>query len=211
MTYSWIVNAEFCQNFEEETGRIEPGLDPINSPVKDETAMNLLRLESRIDGVVDYLARLKVAMSRIDPALWPEATLQNDIESLMTRLKSLTECRSGRSLLPGVALMWLCLWFVSTARRCDKISWQQSRSPTPRGMTSDLLWRLLLLQPLGSPTASTWTSSSSLPVLLLRSEQTFMPHLKFASECRVVFVTVKLFRAECLSTLTCGPDPLGFI
>ena len=68
--------AEFCQNFEEETGRIETGLDPINSPVKDETAMNLLRLESRIDGVVDYLARLKVAMSRIDPALWPEATLQ---------------------------------------------------------------------------------------------------------------------------------------
>ena len=69
------MNAEFCQNFEEETGRIELGLDPINSPVKDETAMNLLRLESRIDGVVDYLARLKVATSRIDTALWPEAML----------------------------------------------------------------------------------------------------------------------------------------
>ena len=69
------MNAEFCQNFEEETGRIELGLDPINSPVKDETAMNLLRLESRINGVVDYLARLKVATSRIDPTLWPEATL----------------------------------------------------------------------------------------------------------------------------------------
>ena len=78
------MNAEFCQNFEEETGRIEPGLDPINSPVKDETAMNLLRLESRIDGAMDYLARLKVAMSWIDPALWLEATLQNDLESLMT-------------------------------------------------------------------------------------------------------------------------------
>ena len=47
------MNAEFCQNFEEETGQIEPSLDPINSPVKDETAMNLLRLESHIDGVVD--------------------------------------------------------------------------------------------------------------------------------------------------------------
>ena len=67
---------EFCQNFEEETGRIEPGLDPINSPIKDETAMNLLRLESRIGGVVDYLARLKVAMSRNDPALWPETMPQ---------------------------------------------------------------------------------------------------------------------------------------
>ena len=91
MTYPWIVNAEFCQNFEEETGRIEPGLDPINSPVKDETAMNLLRLESRIDGVVDYLARLKVATSRIDTALWPEATFQNDLESLMTRLNEIPD------------------------------------------------------------------------------------------------------------------------
>ena len=47
------MNAEFFHNFEEETRQIEPGLDPINSPMKDETAMNLLRLESRIDGVMD--------------------------------------------------------------------------------------------------------------------------------------------------------------
>ena len=65
---------------------METGLDPINSPVKDETAMNLLRLESRVAGVVDYLARLKVAASRIDTTLWPRETLQNDLESLMTRL-----------------------------------------------------------------------------------------------------------------------------
>ena len=78
--------AEFCRDFEEETGRIEPSLDPINSPVKDEAAMNVLRLESRVTGVVDYLARLKVAMSRIDTALWPMATLQNDLESMMARL-----------------------------------------------------------------------------------------------------------------------------
>ena len=66
---------EFCQNFEEETSRVETCLDPINSPVKDETAMNVLRLESRVAGVVDYLARLKVAASRIDTTLWPGATL----------------------------------------------------------------------------------------------------------------------------------------
>ena len=54
---------EFCQNFEEETSRVETSLDPINSPVKDEAAMNVLRLESRVAGVVDYLARLKVAVS----------------------------------------------------------------------------------------------------------------------------------------------------
>ena len=65
---------------------METDLDPINSPVKDEAAMNVLRLESHVAGVVDYLARLKVAMSRIDTSLWPRTTLQNDLESLMTRL-----------------------------------------------------------------------------------------------------------------------------
>ena len=65
---------------------METGLDPINSPVKDETAMNVLRLESRVAAVVDYLARLKAATSRIDTSLWPEEMLQNDLESLMTRL-----------------------------------------------------------------------------------------------------------------------------
>ena len=78
--------AEFCRYFEEETGRIEPSLDPINSPVKYEAAMNVLRLEPRITGAVDYLARLKVAMSRIDTALSPMATLHNDLESMMARL-----------------------------------------------------------------------------------------------------------------------------
>ena len=63
------MRVEFCQNFEEETGRVETSLDPIHSPVKDEAAMNVLRLESRVAGVADYLARLKVAMSRIDTAL----------------------------------------------------------------------------------------------------------------------------------------------
>ena len=100
------MNAEFCQNFEEETGRIEPGLDPINSPVKDETAMNLLRLESRIDGVVDYLARLKVAMSRSDTALWPRATHQNDLESLMTRLNEIpSRVQEWKKSSAGAALM----------------------------------------------------------------------------------------------------------
>ena len=63
---------------------METSLDPINSPVKDETTMNVLWLEFRVAGVVDYLARLKVAASRIDTTLWPGVTLQNDLESLMT-------------------------------------------------------------------------------------------------------------------------------
>ena len=65
---------------------METSLDPINSPVKDEAAMNVLQLESRVAAVVDNLARLKVATSRIDTTLWPGETLQNDLESLMTRL-----------------------------------------------------------------------------------------------------------------------------
>ena len=53
--------------------RVETGLDPINCPMKDEVAMNLLRLESRLDGAVDYLARLKAMMVRMDAELWPQA------------------------------------------------------------------------------------------------------------------------------------------
>ena len=51
--------------------------------------MNVLRLESRVASVVDYLARLKAATSRIDSTLWPEETLQNDLESLMARLNTI--------------------------------------------------------------------------------------------------------------------------
>ena len=54
---------------------METGLDPINSPVKDEASMNVLRLESRIAAVVDYLVRLKVATSRIDRTLLLGETL----------------------------------------------------------------------------------------------------------------------------------------
>ena len=86
---SVVMLAEFCQNFEEETSRLEPNLDPINSPVNDEVAMNVFRLESRVAAVTDYLARLKVATSRIDTTLWPRETLQNDLESLMTRLNTI--------------------------------------------------------------------------------------------------------------------------
>ena len=84
-----IILAEFCQNFEEETSRLEPNLDPVNSPVNDEVAMDIFRLESRVASVVDYLARLKAATSRIDSTLWPEETLQNDLESLMARLNTI--------------------------------------------------------------------------------------------------------------------------
>ena len=86
--YSVFVLAEFCRNFEEETSQLEPNLDPVNSPMNDEVAMNVFQLESRVAAVVDYLARLKVATSRIDSTLWPRETLQHDLESLMARLNT---------------------------------------------------------------------------------------------------------------------------
>ena len=88
-THYFFAFVEFCQNFEEETRRIETGLDPVLSPVGDEAAMNMLRLEFHVATVTTYLARLKVAVSRIDSTLWPRETLQNDIESLMTRLNEI--------------------------------------------------------------------------------------------------------------------------
>ena len=83
--------AEFYQDFDEETRRVETGLDPIASPVCDETAMNVLRLESRIASATSYLVRLKEVVSRIDSSLWPGATLQNDLESLMARLNEIPD------------------------------------------------------------------------------------------------------------------------
>ena len=51
--------------------------------------MNILRLESRLDSAVDYLTRLKAAMTRVDDELWPQAKLSQDLESLMARLNQI--------------------------------------------------------------------------------------------------------------------------
>ena len=80
---------ELCQDFEAETGRVKTGLDPINCPMKDDVAMNLLRLELRLDGAFTYLARLKAEMTRVDAELWPRAELSRDLEPLMTRLNQI--------------------------------------------------------------------------------------------------------------------------
>ena len=53
--------------------------------------MNVLRLESRMDSAVAYLARLKAAMTRVDAELWPQAELSQDLESLMARLNQIPD------------------------------------------------------------------------------------------------------------------------
>ena len=59
--------------------------------MKDEAVMNLLRLESHLDDVVDYLARLKVVMARVEAELWPQAELPQSLESLMTLLNQIPD------------------------------------------------------------------------------------------------------------------------
>ena len=86
---SSLPRVEFCQDFEKETEEIEPNLDPAKSPVGDAMAMNMFRLEARLAGVREYVARLRGAMEKVDKELWPEDSLQADLESMMTRLDEL--------------------------------------------------------------------------------------------------------------------------
>ena len=89
MTNLSLLRVEFCQDFEKETEAIEPNLDPTKSVVGDAVAMNMFRLETRLGDVREYVTRLKGAMEKIDKELWPEDSLQTDLESMMTRLDEL--------------------------------------------------------------------------------------------------------------------------
>ena len=53
--------------------------------------MNMFRLEARLDGVQEYVARLRSALALIDKGLWPEDTFRADLESMMTRLEALPD------------------------------------------------------------------------------------------------------------------------
>ena len=86
---SHLLHVEFCKDFEKETEEIEPNLDPSKSPVGDAVAMNMFRLEARLAGVREYVARLRGAMEKVDKELWPEDSLQADLESMITRLDEL--------------------------------------------------------------------------------------------------------------------------
>ena len=66
--------------------------------------MNVLRLEYRLDSAVDYLTRLKAAMTRVDAELWPQGELSQDLESLMARLNQ----------IPGRGQEW-----KKSSARCD--------------------------------------------------------------------------------------------
>jgi hypothetical protein len=86
---SLLLRVEFCQDFDKETEEIEPSLDPTKSPIGDTVAMNMFWLDARLRGVQGYITRLKAAMEKIDNELWPEDSLQTNLESMMTRLNEL--------------------------------------------------------------------------------------------------------------------------
>ena len=167
-----ITLVEFCQNFEEETSRLEPNLDPVNSPVNDEVAMNVFRLESRVAAVVDYLARLKAATSRIDSTLWPEETLQNDLESLMARLNTIPgrvqEWKKSSARCGADVALCLARGHCKDARE-EKLA--ALRVANTKKHDFDPSWRPSSLLPLGSQMESTWTSSLCLPALLRRGKK----------------------------------------
>ena len=87
--FSFSLCAEFCQDFEKETEEIEPNLDPTKSPIRDAVAMDMFRLEARLSSVQGYVTRLRAALEKVDKELWPEDTLQTDLESMMTRLNEI--------------------------------------------------------------------------------------------------------------------------
>ena len=89
MTNLSLLRVEFCQDFDKETEEIEPSLDPTKSPVGDAVAMNMFRLEVRLEGVRGYVTRLRAVMKKIDKELWPEDSFPTDLESMMTRLDEL--------------------------------------------------------------------------------------------------------------------------
>ena len=88
---SHTLHVEFCKDFEKETEEIEPNLDPSKSLVGDAVAMNMFRLNARITGVREYVTRLRGAMAKVDKELWPEDSLQADLESMVTRLDGLPD------------------------------------------------------------------------------------------------------------------------
>jgi hypothetical protein len=51
--------------------------------------MNMFRVESQIECVQQYVARLRAAIEKIDKEVLPEDPLQTDLESMMTRLEEL--------------------------------------------------------------------------------------------------------------------------
>lgn len=101
--------------------------------------MDLLRLESRLDDIVAYLARLKAAMTHVDAELWPQAEISQDLESLMTLLNQIpSRVQEWKKSSARCGADVACRWFECTARRLKKRTWWLSRLRIPRSTPSSL-------------------------------------------------------------------------
>ena len=135
--------------------------------MKDEVAMNLLRLESRLDGAVDYLARLQAAMVRVDAELWPQAEMSPDLVSLMTRLNQIAdrvqEWKKSSARCGADIALSLVRVHCKEAKE-DKLA--ALKVVILRSTPSSPSWTPSSRQPLVLPKALTSTASAIRPVLL---------------------------------------------
>ena len=72
-----------------ETERIERDLNPSRQLINDKASLAVLRLDEHLGKALGYITRLRGAMGRIDKDLWPEESVQADLESMMTRLNEI--------------------------------------------------------------------------------------------------------------------------
>lgn len=79
----------FCADVTMGSDRIEMDLNPKRLLLRDSTALSLLRLDERIESVVVYIMHLHLAMGKINDELSLGEDLQQDLESLMDRLKAI--------------------------------------------------------------------------------------------------------------------------
>ena len=93
-THYLLDCAELCQDFEAETGRVETGLDPINCPVKDDVAMNVLRLESLVYRMILCFFLL---LRTTSPTCGIASSIRVDIIRVMHQIR----VQNGRGHHPG--------------------------------------------------------------------------------------------------------------
>lgn len=89
--FLFSLGVDLCQDFDKETEEIKPNLDPTKSPVGDVVSMNMFRVDTRLKKVQEYVAQLRATLESIDKEVWPEDTLETDLESMMDRLNQILD------------------------------------------------------------------------------------------------------------------------
>ena len=86
LIFHWSSATECCPDFEKETFKVDPYLDPIKFPVPDDLVVNMYCLNCHLVKVQGHFTRLRAAVGRIDKELWPEDTFVVGLDGVMERL-----------------------------------------------------------------------------------------------------------------------------